>query len=259
MGMLFFLFESSCWFLYLLIRDTNIADLQAATVILTNNYLESPFGQPLPLATGTIISAIIGTGLTKLFMLNPANEEYLWVCGVLAVAISSVIMGLTGTLHPAAASTALLCATSKEIREQLGWFYLVNQIVISIITIGIACLFGNMYSRYPLYWLLPPRLETPKSHRLFAPWLGSIFGCLFHQEKVESSSSSDISGSSESKDSTDLSSFSSEGSNERGQYDEDLPVRDYGDYGDYTHTDYDEDDNTESGEEYTPAPAKPTN
>lgn len=208
--------------------------IKAATIILTNNYLESPFGQPLPLLLGTIISSVIGTGLTKIFMLSHVGQDHLWICGIVATALSSIAMSLTGTLHPAAASSAFLCAMNKQVRENLGWFYLVDQIVLFLITIGFACLFGNMYTKYPLYWLLPPRLETTKSNTPFPPWLKIIFDHLHHQEKNH------VTGLSKSSQVADIPTedYPNSCSGDLGEYNQnESPTRDYGDYGDYTDTD----------------------
>lgn len=247
--------------------------IQAATIILTNNYLESPFGQPFPLAAGTLISAIIGTGLTKLFMLNPANEDHLWVCGVLSVTIASTVMGLTGTLHPAAAGTALLCSMSDEVRIHLGWFYLVNQLVLVCITVGIACLFGNMYAKYPLYWLLPPRLSSTKSSLPLPEWLQYSIDHLYHHEKAQLPSNNQPGLSSDSSSSFDISetdSCETSGSSANSEYHlkkqrtEESFTRDYGEFGDYMRSDpgssdseyssddeYDSDDDYSSEEDYS--------
>lgn len=92
-------------------------------------------------------------------MLNTENEHILWVCAALAVAISSVVLVHTKTLHPAAVSGALIAAIDKDIRD-MGWFFLVDQIVCAILVILVACFFGNMYSKYPLFWVLPSKLKT---------------------------------------------------------------------------------------------------
>lgn len=83
-------------------------------------------------------------------MMSHIGEDHLWICGILATALSSIAMSLTGTLHPAAASSAFLCTMSEQVRENLGCFYLIDQVVLFLITIGFACLFGNMYTKYPL-------------------------------------------------------------------------------------------------------------
>ena len=129
----------------------------AATIILTCNALESPLGQPFNLFFGTFFSSILGVGLTKIWMLNQSNEATLWVCGALALALSSVLMTHAKMVHPAAGSAALLCAINPEIRH-LGWYYLVVQIVTALIVMGVAAVFANIYAQYPLYWALPPKL-----------------------------------------------------------------------------------------------------
>lgn len=133
----------------------------AATIILTCNALESPLGQPFNLFFGTLFSSVIGVGLTKLWMLHENNEETLWICGALALAISSVFMSHTKMVHPAAGSAALLCAINPTIRH-MGWFYLVVQIVTALIVMAVGSIFANLYSQYPLYWLLPPNLAETR-------------------------------------------------------------------------------------------------
>lgn len=130
----------------------------AAAVILTCNALESPFGQPYSLFLGTFISCVLGVGLTKLWLLIPENEDTLWVCGALSGSLSSVLMSWAQLIHPAAGSAAILPAVNDEIRN-LGWFFLVVQIVTSLIVIAVSSIFSNLYAQYPLYWFLPPHLE----------------------------------------------------------------------------------------------------
>lgn len=134
----------------------------AATIILTCNALESPLGQPFPQFVGTILSSILGIGLTKIWVIGGRNEETLFVCGALALALSSIMMTRLNVVHPAAGSAALLAAISPPVRD-MGWYYLVVQIVTAIIVIGVGSIFGNMYAQYPLYWLLPPKLASSTS------------------------------------------------------------------------------------------------
>lgn len=134
----------------------------SASIILTCNALESPFGQPFSLFVGTIISCVLGISLTKIWMLNPANEDTLWVCAALAAALSSILMSWAKVIHPAACSAALLCAINTEVRH-MGWFYLLVQTITSAIVIACGVLFSNLYAQYPLYWFLPPEpSDKPK-------------------------------------------------------------------------------------------------
>lgn len=129
-----------------------------AAIILTCNGLESPFGQPFNIIVGTLASSFIGICLAKLWMLNPENEDTLWVCAALSAAITSIMMSAIKSIHPAACSAGLLPIFSPRVRS-LGWFYLVIQLVSGIIIILVSMVFGNIYAQYPLYWLLPPKLD----------------------------------------------------------------------------------------------------
>lgn len=133
----------------------------AATSILIYNAVESPLGQPRNTFFGTVVSAIVGIGITKLVMLDPANEKYLWVTGSLNVGVASIAMGITKTVHPPGGATALVAAIDPACRK-LGWYFLVVQIVSALLMMAVACLFNNIQRRYPLYWWTPLVLSTKK-------------------------------------------------------------------------------------------------
>lgn len=133
----------------------------AATSILIYNAVESPLGQPRNTFFGTVVSAIVGIGITKLVMLDPANEKYLWATGSLNVAVASIAMGLTKTVHPPGGATALVAAIDPVCRK-LGWYFLVVQIVSALLMLAVGCLFNNIQRRYPLYWWTPLVLSTKK-------------------------------------------------------------------------------------------------
>jgi hypothetical protein len=129
-----------------------------ASMILTCNGLESPFGQPYNIVVGTFICSLLGVILTKLWLLIPSNEETLWVCGALASSLASVLLSYAQVVHPAACSAALIPVINNAVRS-LGWYYLVVQLVTSALVISVSALFANIYAQYPLYWLLPPKLK----------------------------------------------------------------------------------------------------
>lgn len=131
----------------------------AASAILIYNVIESPLGQPRNTFFGNLLSSFVGICITKLFMLNTNDEKYLWVCGALCVAVASISMSVTKTLHPPGGASALLCAIDDQVRE-LGWFYLVIQIVSGLIMLSVACLFNNVQRKYPLYWWTPNTLQA---------------------------------------------------------------------------------------------------
>ena len=72
----------------------------------------------------------------------------------MAVALSSVVMGVTKTVHPPAGATALLAVCSNEVRD-IGWF------LVGLITLGatlmvvVACINNNIMRKYPVYWWSP--------------------------------------------------------------------------------------------------------
>lgn len=131
----------------------------AATAILIYNVVESPLGQPRNTFFGSLISTFLGICITKLFMLNSNDEQYLWVSGALCVAVASIAMSFTKTLHPPGGACALLCSIDKQVRD-MGWFYLVVQIVSALIMLAVACLFNNVQRRFPLYWWTPNTLRA---------------------------------------------------------------------------------------------------
>lgn len=127
-----------------------------ATCILIYNAVASPLAQPRNLLFGQLISGIIGIGMMKLFMENEANEKYLWLSASLSVSISSVLMDITGTIHPPAGATALLPSLDAEFRE-LGWKLLPDLLILDCLFFGIALLCNNIFRKYPTVWFFPPK------------------------------------------------------------------------------------------------------
>lgn len=124
--------------------------------------VESPLGQPRNTFFGTLVSSFLGICITKLFMLNQNNEQYLWIAGALCVGVASIAMSVTKTVHPPGGAAALLCAIDNDVRA-MGWFYLVVQIVSGLEILAVACLFNNIQRRYPLYWWTPTSLQASGS------------------------------------------------------------------------------------------------
>lgn len=140
-------------------RDTPDIPSWAAAMVMTCNALESPFGQPFNLYFGSMLATLIGVGMTKIWLTNPDNEDTLWLCGALVASLASVISSYLRVVHPAAISSAFMSVMNKSVRE-LGWFFLVVQLISGALIIVLSAIFGNLYSQYPLYWLLPPKLSN---------------------------------------------------------------------------------------------------
>jgi len=60
-------------------------------------------------------------------------------------------MALTGTIHPPGGATAVL-AVSDPILRALGWNLLPLIAISCSIMIAVACIMGNIFRRYPIWW-----------------------------------------------------------------------------------------------------------
>jgi hypothetical protein len=138
-----------------------------AAAILEYNSIESPLAQPRNLIFGHFFSAVIAVGITKLFEHLPPNrfEELRWLAGAIAVAVASIVMSLTKTVHPPAGATALLAATSVEI-QVLGWWLLPLVLLAAMLMLTSAMLLNNLAGRrYPVYWWTPVDLKALREER----------------------------------------------------------------------------------------------
>lgn len=138
-----------------------------AAAILEYNTIESPLSQPRNLILGHTISAAIGVGITKLFLLLPHDrfEQLRWLAGALSVGTASTVMGLTKTVHPPAGATALLAATSPEILA-VGWWLVALVLLASLLMLASAMIVNNLYKRFPLYWWTPADLKSLKASKI---------------------------------------------------------------------------------------------
>ncbi|KIW64890.1 hypothetical protein PV04_07194 [Phialophora macrospora] len=138
-----------------------------AAAILEYNTIESPLAQPRNLVLGHFFSAVVGVGITKLFLHLPPDrfEDLRWLAGALAVGVASVVMSFTKTIHPPAGATALLAATNLEI-QVLGWWLLPLVLLASMLMLASALVVNNgMGRRYPVYWWTPVDLQALRDQR----------------------------------------------------------------------------------------------
>jgi CBS-domain-containing membrane protein len=123
-----------------------------------------PLAQPRALIGGHLLSAILGTSISKLFLLLPfdasSNAKYTFtslqfLASSLSTATSIVLMQMTGTSHPPAGATALIPILDDRVRE-LGWDYvwvvLLTSVVMGVVGMGL----NNVKRRWPAWWLSPP-------------------------------------------------------------------------------------------------------
>ncbi|KAK5044540.1 hypothetical protein LTR84_010664 [Exophiala bonariae] len=138
-----------------------------AAAILEYNTIESPLAQPRNLVFGHFFSAVIAVAITKLFEHLPQErfEELRWLVGAICVAVASIVMSLTKTVHPPAGATALLASTSVEI-QILGWWLLPLVLLAAMLMMTSAMLLNNLAGRrYPVYWWTPVDLKALKEER----------------------------------------------------------------------------------------------
>lgn len=134
-----------------------------ASAILCFNASQVPLAQPRNVFFGHVLSSVIGVCVQKLFALSAGGKEHYWAGGAFSVAIASVAMSIFNCVHPPGGASALLPCVEEEVRL-MGWWYVVYQIVSSLLMIGVACITGNVFRRYPVFWWLPGhmgRLPAP--------------------------------------------------------------------------------------------------
>jgi hypothetical protein len=135
-------------------------NFQGAAAILEYQVIGSPLSQPRNAILGQLFSTIIGVSITKLFQLSSNFEDIRWIAGALAVGLSSVVMGMTKTVHPPAGATALLAATTPDITD-LGWFLIPLVLLGSTLMVASACVVNNIQRQFPVYWWTPVDLRKP--------------------------------------------------------------------------------------------------
>lgn len=128
-----------------------------AAAVLDFYAIESPLAQPRNAIFGQLISAIIGVAIAKLFALDPYFASVRWLGAALACAVATVLMGLTGTVHPPAGATALMAVLDDDV-VNLGWFLLAPVMLGCVLMLATALLVNNIQRRFPYYWWSPEEM-----------------------------------------------------------------------------------------------------
>ncbi|GAA5924407.1 hypothetical protein JCM1841_001691 [Sporobolomyces salmonicolor] len=122
----------------------------------------SPLTQPRCVIVGNVISAVVGTGVAKLFLLMDGFkvgqvEGSNWAAAACALSLSLLVMQFLEITHPPGGATALLAVTIPQV-SQLSWFYAVDILVSSLIMLGWALIVNNLGGRrYPTEWFWKSR------------------------------------------------------------------------------------------------------
>jgi CBS-domain-containing membrane protein len=89
-----------------------------ASAVLVFGVIESPLARPRNLVGGHFVAALLGTAITRLFVLDPRYQGYLdntgfhtntFVNGVPPMAVSLTIMLMLGVAHPPCVTTFVFC------------------------------------------------------------------------------------------------------------------------------------------------------
>ncbi len=118
-----------------------------ASSVLIYGLVNSPLAQPRNLIGGHIVSAIVG--VTVHFII----PEEIWLASALAVSLSIVMMQVTKTLHPPGGATALIANIGSEKIKALGYWYVLNPVLIGVVILLIVAILVNnraMHRNYPL-------------------------------------------------------------------------------------------------------------
>ncbi|KGO64378.1 Uncharacterized protein PITC_022770 [Penicillium italicum] len=145
-------------------RTPTIITSFGASAVLLFGAIESPVAQPRNFVLGHFLSALVGTCITRLFVLNRQYQGYLdntqfhpatFINGGVSMETSLLVMLITGNAHPPAGATGLNAAVQADV-VSLSWRYLPTIIASSLIMLGWALVINNLgRRRYPLHWWAP--------------------------------------------------------------------------------------------------------
>ncbi|OXG84148.1 HPP family protein [Cryptococcus neoformans var. grubii Br795] len=138
-----------------------------ASAVLLFGAIESPLAQPRNFIGGHFVSALLGTAITRLWVLNPRYQDYLdntgfhgntFVNGGLCMATAALAMLISGMVHPPSGATTLNAAVQTSV-VSLFWRYLPVVLASALIMQGWALIINNLgRRRYPIYWWSPKQV-----------------------------------------------------------------------------------------------------
>ncbi|CAI6334038.1 unnamed protein product [Periconia digitata] len=133
-----------------------------ASAILEYNVIRSPLGQPRNALLGHALSALVGVGITKLFLYHSDFTSIRWIAGAVSCGAASALMLLTGTVHPPGGASAVIAATSPEVTA-MGWYFVGLVMLGTTLMLGIGLLINNIHRQFPVYWWTP--LDVRRTRR----------------------------------------------------------------------------------------------
>ncbi|GAA5866730.1 hypothetical protein JCM3774_001973 [Rhodotorula dairenensis] len=145
-----------------------------ATAVLLYATPEAPLSQPRNVILGQTLSAVVGAVMSQLFALddrftaglgtgndNTIASETSWyslvpLSGALAVAVATLAMQLTGTVHPPGGATALIAAYHRTTGPRYTY---ILDVFLSVTAMTVWALLVNNLGRrrYPTHWWVPKK------------------------------------------------------------------------------------------------------
>jgi hypothetical protein len=131
---------------------------QGASAILEYNAIRAPLGQPRAALLGHTFSALVGVSITKAFRTHYTTPESFarvrWLAGAVNCGAASVVMLLTGTVHPPGGASAVLAATEPEITD-MGWYFVALVMLGTVLLLAVGLVTNNIQRQFPVYWWTP--------------------------------------------------------------------------------------------------------
>lgn len=123
--------------------------------------IDSPLTQPRNIFLGQLMGSIIGVAVSKGVADSAPFQVHdrLWLAGTLSCGFTTMLMGLTGTVHPPAGATALFAVTDESV-TQLGWKLVPIVMMNCALMLVVSLLINNLQRRFPLYWWTPGEVGT---------------------------------------------------------------------------------------------------
>ncbi len=123
-----------------------------ASAVLVYGAPQAELAQPRNLIGGHLVSALTGVSMALFF-----GDSSL-LAASFAVSLAIVVMHLTRTLHPPGGATALIAVIGGEKVHVLGYWYVLNPVLVgALIMLLVALLVNNLSAdpkrHYPVYWL----------------------------------------------------------------------------------------------------------
>lgn len=105
------------------------------------------------------MSAIVGVGVTKLFLLAPNYDDVKFIAAAVACGLASSVMAITNTVHPPGGASAVLAAIDPGVLA-LGWHFIPFILLGTVLMVVVGLVINNIQRQFPIYWWTPLNLKA---------------------------------------------------------------------------------------------------